>query len=304
MGSKLMRRLLLLAVTVLAAGTSPLAAGSLTDAQKSEVKFALKQNTAYEFIATVESQSQQYRFVTFVPDFEGADGLSKQRALMGWKGDFLFIRQQCGQPTQWRCVVDQVFTKVGESVVHVGSVESGACKAIGCSYAEPIFWDLFDLYQVNPVTGATDAPPLLIARRFNGKTLSADLETTWNKNAPAYRSSIECLDQVARDGFSSPCANNQSPWSALVFVAKLTHYTGRQAEWMSLFSNQAVGYCSRSADPKCEWRVAGAKEFFSRFLPGALPQFTPSPVTMGGPGSSPRVTEEKIQLGKPIKLAP
>ena len=287
--------------------TADASAGRLTETQKAGVKISLTQNTAYEFVVSVDYLKQRYRFATFVPDFESVtEGLVRQRALMGWKGDYLFVRHQCGQPAEWRCVVDQVFTLDGDRLAHLGAVESGRCKELGCRYQldTGIFIDLYDVYPINPVTGNPDTPPLPIARRADRTRLVADLDATWRMNEATYRTSLACLDHTAKTGFEPPCQNNENPWSAVTFIAKLTHYTTRNRERDSLFANQATGYCAKSADPKCKWRIAGVQDYFQRFQPGASPIYNPSPVTMvsANADESKALESQKIQPGKPIKL--
>ncbi len=277
-------------------------AAPLTNSARQEVKVDFQQNTAYEFVATVDAPLQRYRFITFIPRIDSSDGLEKQRNLSGWKDDFLFVRQQCGQPAEWRCTVDQVFTRQGAALVHVGAVESAKCKELGCSVKDGLFTDLFDAYQINPVTGATDAPPLPIARRLKDKELVSDLPATWAMNQGAYNASIACLEKVAAVGFAEPCEKNMSAWSAFVFAAKLTRYTDRQREWDELFSKHAVAYCKRSADAKCDWRIAGTKEFMLRIAPGAAPRYTPAPVTLVSQQEKDQPLVEKFETGKTIRL--
>ncbi|MFM7294132.1 MAG: hypothetical protein ACKO1K_04890 [Burkholderiales bacterium] len=300
-------RYLLAPICMLPVLLTPVLAAPIADAQKAGVRITLTQNTAYEFVVNVDHEKLRYRFVTFIPNFESpAEGLAYQRSLMGWKGDYLFVRHQCGQIAEWRCIVDQVFTLANNRLIHLGAVESAACKELGCKYQPEtgIFSDIYDLYQVNPVTGATDAPPLGIARRVLGTTLVTDLDETWKMNESLYRASLACLNQVAKTGFDTPCTNKQSAWSAVVAVAKLTHYTNRFHERDALFTNQAVSYCTKSADTRCQWRVAGVQDYFQRFQPGANPIYNPSPVTLvNATTAEPKATQvEKLETGKSIKL--
>lgn len=282
--------------------STSIAATTLSNSDRQEVQVGFQQNTAYEFVATVDAAQQRYRFITFIPRFDAPDGLEKQRNLSGWKKDFLFVRQQCGQPAEWRCTVDQVFTRQGGALIHVGSVESAKCKELGCSFQDGVFTDLFDVYQINPVTGATDAPPLPIARRLQDKELVSDLAATWALNQGTYKASIACLEKVAAAGFAEPCEQNLSAWTAFVFAAKLTRYTDKQREWDELFSRHAVAYCKRSADAKCDWRIAGTKEFMLRITPGAAPRFTPAPVTPVSQQRNDQPLVEKFETGKTIRL--
>ena len=257
-------------------------AGRVSEQQKAEINVDFRQNTAYEFIVNVDFKTQRFRFVTFIPNFESpTEGVARQRELSGWVGDYLFVRHQCGQLAEWRCIVDELFTLENGRLIHIGGVESAACQTLGCRYQPEAgtFLDLYDVYRINPVTGATDVPALPIVRRVNQGALVTDMAATWRLNAPTYQANIACLNQVAKIGFETPCENNLKPWSALAFLAKLTHYANQFSARDALFSIQATGYCAKSADPKCQWRVAGLRDFFSRFASGANPIFTPSPVT-------------------------
>lgn len=279
-------------------------AAPLSEADKAAVQINLRQNIAAEYVATVDLGTQRYRFTTHIPDFQSdPEAIARERKMMGWKGDYLFVRQRCAAAAEWRCVVDQVFTRKGDALVHLGSVESARCETPGCAYDDGMFNDLYDGLQVNPVSGRVDTPPLRIARRESEGKLVTDLDRTWQLNQPAYLAALACLDKVAKDGFTSPCENRQAPWSALVFAAKLTHYTGRAAEREGLFARQVPGYCARSADTGCAKRVAGVKDFFSRFPAGDAPQFTPYPVTAtqtSDENSKPKA--EKFETGKTIRL--
>jgi hypothetical protein len=294
-------------IAFLLIGLSPLSADAkLTDNEKKEVKFAFTQTTASEFEASVELKGRRYRFVSFVPDFDQTGAIDRQRALQGWKGDYLFMRHQCGQTTDWRCVVDQVFTRSGDKLVHIGSVESTSCKELGCRYDPEtgLFQDLFEIYQVNPISGATDVPPLPIARRVKNNVFVSDLDATWEMNKSSYAASIACLERVAKTGFTDPCERQQSAWSALVYAVKLTHYTGRRAERDALFTTHAVRYCEKSADSRCSWRVTAVQDYYQRFAEGAAPAYEPSPVTTisGAKASAQTASKDVLAPRKSIPL--
>jgi hypothetical protein len=292
---------------ICAASFATNAAAKLTATDKQAVVVSVTQNTAAEFLITVDLYRQRYRFATFIENFESpTEGLSHQRTLMGWKGDYLFVRHQCGQVANWRCIVDQVFTVDRGKLIHLGEVESASCQSLGCRYqiTSGEFNDIFDIYQVNPVTGATDAPPLSIVRRVVANKLVTDIEATWQRNQANFAASIACLDKVAATGFSQPCDNKLVAWSALVYAAKLTHYTKQFSARDALLANQAIAYCRQSADPKCQWRVDGVKDFFQRFAPGDNPANIPSPVTLTtvSANDAHALKPEKFNRPAPIKL--
>jgi hypothetical protein len=90
----------------------------------------------------------------------------------------------------------------------------------------------------------------------------------------------------------------------MVFVAKLTHYTGRKQERAKLFDVLAVDYCAKSADRLCNIRVAEMKDHFSRFPIGDDPKFTPYPVTLttvDAPVPKPLATQI-FETGKALPL--
>jgi hypothetical protein len=279
---------------------------ALTEAQKSGVTINVTQNTGAEYAIAVDLAKQRFRFVTTVADYENPESLAKQKALMGWVGDYLFVRHQCGGSYEWRCVVDQVFTIDAAKLVHLGAVESRACTTLGCSY-EPktgVFTDLYDGLQTNPVTGEVDAPPLRIARRAEKNALVSDLDATWAMNNTAYDAALACLNHINNNGFATPCADKMSPWVAIVSAAKLTHYTGRTAKRAALFDVLGKAYCEKSADSRCAFRVAGAKDHFSRFAVGDAPKYIPSPVASIDLNAvaAPTQMVQPMQKGKTIQL--
>ncbi len=279
---------------------------AISDTQKSAVAINVTQNTGAEYAITVDLAQQRYRFVTLVADYENPESLAKQKALMGWVGDYLFVRHQCGGAYEWRCVVDQVFTIDATKLVHLGAIESRACTTLGCSYDPKtgLFTDVYDGLQTNPVTGEVDAPSLRIARRVEKNTLVSDLDATWAMNTAAYDTALTCLNHVSNNGFATPCAGKLSPWVAIVTAAKLTHYTGRTAKRAALFDVLGKAYCEKSADSRCGFRVAGAKDHFSRFAVGDAPKYIPSPVTRIDLSATPAPTQmvQPMQKGKTIQL--
>jgi hypothetical protein len=286
--------------------SSSQALANISEAQKKAVTIAVTQNTGTEYAITVDLAKQRYRFITAVDNYENPESLAKQKALMGWVGNYLFVRHQCGNTYEWRCVVDQVFTIDASKLVHLGSVESRACATLGCSYdaASGLFTDIYDGLQTNPVTGDVDAPPLRIARRVEKNTLVSDLEATWAMNTADYNTALACLNHVANNGFAVPCADKMSPWVAIVSAAKLTHYTGRTAKRSALFDVLGKGYCEKSADSRCGFRVAGAKDHFSRFAVGDAPKYIPSPVASIDLNAvqAPTQMVQPMQKGKTIQL--
>ena len=282
---------------------SPGASAALSDADKNAVEIDLKQNIAVEYAVTIGLGEQRFRTSTHITEYErDPASVARQRALMGWKGDYLFIHQVCNALDEWRCAVDQVFTRDGAKLVYLGSVESGACTVPGCSYDGDTFTDLYDGLQINPVSGQVDAPPLRIARRIRDGRFVTDLDRSWELNKATYAASLACLDVVAQKGFAAPCEKGMKPWPALVFAAKLTHYTGRKAEREQLFAGPAAAYCAKSADKGCVKRVAGVKDFFSRFPPGDAPQFVPAAVVAIDPREAAASRTQKLETGKVIKL--
>lgn len=290
-----------------------IAGATLTESEKQAVVVKLTQNTGAEYRVTVESGRQVYRFATLLPDFQAAgDAVKSQPGI--WKGDFLFVRQQCGSPVEWRCTVDQVFTRQQGNLVHLGAVESRACVAApaapGCGYdpATEVFNDVYDGLQTNPVTGRIDSPPVRIARRVEDGVFKTDQDLSWQLNRPLYRKSIACLKSVAAKGFAVPCEDKMEAWSALVFAAKASHYTGREAERTHLFDRIAVDYCAKSADPQCAKRVAGLKHYTAGFPPGDAPKYVPFPVRSVTSADADPASLQPQPLGAvraiPLKLAP
>lgn len=298
-----MKRFLLCLASLAFAASSAHAA--LTDSDKQAVKVKLTQNTGAEYVASVESGSQRFRFATLMTEYaNGMPADVAKRDAGVWKGDYLFVRQQCGSPIEWRCTVDQVFTRDAGKLVHLGAIESRACKELGCGFdpATGVFLDIYDGQQTNPVTGQMDSPPIRIARRVVAGQLQTDLDASWQLNQDMYRKSVACLEQTGAKGFDVPCENNLIPWTALVFASKLTHYTGRDAERAKVFDTLAAGYCAKSADPQCAKRVAGLKDHSSRFARGDSPKFNPFPVVAVAAGTEAANTAQKFDAPKSIPL--
>jgi hypothetical protein len=289
--------------------SASIAVASTSTPVKADVKVNMVQNTASEFLVTVDHAKQRYRFATFVPEWDSpTEGIGRQRGLSGWKGDYLFVRHQCGQVANWRCVVDQVFTFHQGNLIHLGGIESRDCKELGCRYDEKtgLFRDIHDAYQVNPVTGQTDSPPLAVLLRADPakRRFTTDLDATWQLNAALFSQSMSCLDLVAEKGFGEKCASGVNPWSSFLSAAKLARIAGREKEWSTLFAVQAKGYCAKSADTRCEWRMRGIEEFYSKLGAGQLSTSVPSQITLTSVDRAEPsgMTPQKLPAAKPIKL--
>ena len=283
------------------------AIAALSEKEKQEVVVTSRNNLGVEFVMTVDLGNRRYRFVTMQPEYNvGEPNAASKLPTFRWRGDYLFVRQLCASFGKWRCIVDQVFTRNGKSLLHVGAVESSGCDSPGCGYDEKhgLFADIYDGLETNPVSGQTDSPPLRIARRNIEGTFKTDIDASWELNQPAYLASIACLEKVAKSGFSEPCNMKWEAWSALVFAAKLTHFAGRKNERARLFDELALPYCANSVDPNCTKRVAGVKDHFSRFPVGDAPKFTPYPVVImsaNTPEPKPALPE-KFSPGKALPL--
>jgi hypothetical protein len=272
-------RLLCIACALLGVATKSFAVASV---EKDQVTVAFVQNTAAEFSVNIDFGDTRYRFATYIDDFTSdAVGLSRQRALSGWKNDMLFVRQQCGQKARWRCVVDHVFVLRNGALTHLGAVESRGCTQIGCRYDKGggAVQDMLDVMQINPITGAEDSVPIEILRRVEATGLPVDIAETWKLNEPLYRAAKACLVRAKHVGFDHLCEGAQTLWGSLVYAAKLTRYTARHAEWHLLMDELAPAYCVTSLDSKCAWRIASLREQVQTIQPGEVPKGFPSPVT-------------------------
>lgn len=280
-------------------------AAAASSSEQNEVSFKLEQRIGPEFATTILYKDQHIVVPTLLADYEAnPDSVKTDRRLSGWKEGYLFIRQRCSGMA-WRCVVDQVFALRSGKLVHLGEVESSACQTVGCSYVDGSFADLFDAMPVNPVTGRPDAPPLRIVRVVEGEVLVASMDKTWAANDAQYKSAVACIEQIGAMGFGKQCAEKLSPWSALVYAAKLTHYTQRKQEWNALFSTLAPAYCKHSQDLQCASRVDGLRDHVSRLMPGAKPLFVPYRVvqtTVSGADAADRNQPESLPPPKIIKL--
>jgi hypothetical protein len=298
----------ILALLTLTAVTS-LPASAVTESTKRAVKVDIKQNQASEFVISVQHAKDGFRMLTVLPDFDAPSqgGVSpRDRDLaqfVGWRDDYLFVRQRGALSTPWRSVVDHVFTVQGERLVHLGSIDARECAALACGYANGEFRDIFDGLEVNPATGNVDTPPVPIVRVVREGRLVTHIERTWEINQQNYRASTACVSVAAQEGLSGRCPEERTPWASLVFVAKLTQYTGRAQERAQLFSQLAPAYCAKTPDKRCTFRVAGIDEHTARIARGAPPLNTPYAVTALLDQSSQDSTRTTAWApGKTIKL--
>jgi hypothetical protein len=256
-------------------------AASASIGARAAVDTTITQNQAAEFVILVKHGNDVFRTTTFYPDFDDPAARPAERDLKvfsGWKDDFYFVRQRGPRPSAWRNTVDHVFAMQSGRLIYLGAIDAKDCATLACGYEKGEFRDIYDGLEVNPATGNVDTPPLPIVRKVIDGKLVTDIERTWQINSQSYKLATACVRQAGQSGLDAPCMEQRSPWSSLVFAAKLTHYTGRQYEREDLFQTLAPSYCAKTTDKRCTFRVAGVKDHYARFDKGAEPVTVPYPL--------------------------
>jgi hypothetical protein len=117
-------------------------------------------------------------------NFKEAVDFEKKRS--GWKGPYLFVREECGGGNAWRCNLEHIYKIVDKHLIYIGATYAGESDTPGSSYQNGVFIDIYDKLEINTLTGHVDAPGLwLVIKEKNGKMV-VDLDQTWIRNKKDY----------------------------------------------------------------------------------------------------------------------
>ncbi|MGH8801248.1 MAG: hypothetical protein ACREX6_02995 [Casimicrobiaceae bacterium] len=180
----------------------------------------------FVFTVTVSHDQQAYAYRTSlvaVNDLSSAIAILKRT--IGWRGGYLFARQECGGGNAWRCNVDQIFALRSGRLIRVGEQIGGQrSQAPGTAYRNGHFVDVYDRLEINDLTSHAGAPWFRIYLVDHDGILVADLPFTWRNDLRHFESSRRELARIERDPKLDPRARHETIVSLLLHNAALARY--------------------------------------------------------------------------------
>jgi hypothetical protein len=235
---------------------------------------------------SIQHEAQTFRFD--VMQRGGAnDALAQQKARTGWKGGYLFVRDDCLGGTAWRCMVDHIFTFLDPSEGNSGN-EAGAKKRlvylgdvmvadecieearVGCSLYENRFTDIYDALELNDLISHAESAAPMIEMRVKGAEFVIDLDETWARNQERFREGEKCL---AAKPSETPeiCVDGIQPASAYLFNAALAAYTRRIDQLARTKAFARIALCADQSEADCSQRLHKSATLLAKIKPGARP---------------------------------
>lgn len=184
----------------------------------------------HPFTLTVARGDQAFTYRTsLVAAGDVASALAILRRTIGWRGGYLFVRQECGGGNAWRCDVDQVFALRRGVLARIGEQIGGRRnQAPGAAYRNAHFVDVYDRLENNPLTSHAAAPWFRIYMVDRDGVLAADLPFTWKKDVRRFESNRRELARIERDPRIDPRARDEAVASLLLHNAALARYCRQQ----------------------------------------------------------------------------
>ncbi|MBK9471647.1 MAG: hypothetical protein IPO18_05105 [bacterium] len=193
----------------------------------------------YLFDLAVEYGDQRCDLVTavLVPAEDGERAAwARLRRTIGWKGDYLFVLNECGAGNTWKCASEAVFMLRDGRLIALGSLRSrgpsdpGDSDEIGTSYRDGAFGDIYADCEVNDLTSHAGAPWFEVVLLEHEGSLVPDLLRTWDLNRGLYERNFR-ISRPSPD--VDPTINAYDRISAWFSMAVLAKYCDRPVELAS-----------------------------------------------------------------------
>ncbi len=180
----------------------------------------------FPFTLTVSHGRRTFIFKTVLIAVADRDqALAVLRRTIGWKGGYLFVRQECGGGNMWRCDVDQVFALRDGRLIYIGEQLGGRRdQGPGAWFCDGYFTDVYDRFESNNLTSHAGAPSFTIYMKERNGTFVVDLTRTWAGNRDAFKRDRDEIPRVARNHEMDPRARAETLASLLLHNALLERY--------------------------------------------------------------------------------
>jgi len=161
--------------------------------------------------------------------------VSRIKKSVGWKGNYLFVTEDCGGGNIWRCYVEHVFAIRQGQLIYIGSVvQQDLDNKPGSCYRNGYFFDIYDRLEDNDLTSHASAPAIHIVTKEKGGRFIVDLERTWRENLSQYKQNLEDIKGLKDEKYDygkDSVERYQTP-ERVLFNTVLAKYCRHQGELM------------------------------------------------------------------------
>jgi hypothetical protein len=228
---------------------------------------AIQQGDPDDFMFTLTVTHGASRFILTtglnagINDLQGA--LMTLKQTIGWKGNYLFVREECEGGNIWRCNLDHVFTLRKGRLIYIGEIAGGAERTVpGSFYNDGYFKDVYNKLECNDLTSHAKAPAIWLFIQEKGGHFHVNLHRTWQANRQQFLENMTEIQSILiRPGKEPP----ELPEIAdlLLFNAALTKYCKRYKEF-----NQTIRIAKEAVDES----VPQILQLIADVVPGELPE--------------------------------
>jgi len=189
----------------------------------------------YFFDIVVTHDRRQFKTFTGIMARDIKEAVSSLKKSVGWKGNYLFVTEDCGGGNIWRCYVEHVFAIRQGQLIYIGSVvQQDLDNKPGSCYRNGYFFDIYDRLEDNDLTSHASAPAIHIVTKEKGGRFIVDLERTWRENLSQYKQNLEDIKGLKDEKYDygkDSVERYQTP-ERVLFNAVLAKYCRRQGELM------------------------------------------------------------------------
>lgn len=195
-----------------------------------------------EYCFALRVRYGQQEFVVSAPNLNALDSqsIAHLKRRIGWKGGYLFVREECDGGNSIRCNIDHVFKRKGVKLIKIGEVVvwasmPGGSSGIGPGFVQGYFKDIYHGLALNEVTSHAEDPVIVLAHKEIGGRFVWHKEKTWEFNQVEYQRNWKTLRTQAKSN-GKLTLNNSVLGAPLLFNAALARLTGHTKEYQNIIS--------------------------------------------------------------------
>ena len=193
------------------------------------------------------------------------DAIMAMKKTMGWKGDYLFIREECGGGNIWCCNLNHVFAIREGRLIYIGEVAGEEERTAPCpSFQDGYFIDIYNKLEYNDLTSHARAPAIRLIMKEKGGRFHVVLQRTWQANLQQFSINTAEINTILANAHEEP-PELSGIADLLLFNAALAKYCKRHKEF-----NQIIRMTKAGASEKGKQIL----QILANVVPGELPTNT------------------------------
>ncbi|MDA8091914.1 MAG: hypothetical protein M0Z61_17045 [Nitrospiraceae bacterium] len=217
-------------------------------------------DSSFSFDVNINRGLSHFKTGTFEKAKNCKRAVSRLKKVIGWKGRYFFVREDNGGNGSFS-ENDAVFMIKRGGLIFLGRVYASQPRAdqtIGPSYNGEYFTDIYDKFDLNPLTDIASAPGFWLVIFEKEGRFQVDAEKTWLRNKKKYDANIVSLHNALGEGLNERLYVR----SWIAFDAVLAKYCGKE--------KQLKETMEMAGSELGKERVHELKEMLSQVIPSEL----------------------------------